>query len=167
MTDILLKVLAVFGIAALLWFLLMMIRFAVVYPRMRREGKQRLREPSIDGIETVIGFAPSYELIQFYRTIEFVSWQEFYLVDRSKDSPLSWEIGEFIPLEARHLKEAKKIAGVPGIPIAYDIDKGAYFVTRDGAIMLSTPSREVLVAADIGVFAAFEPRRDVFNDLAR
>ena len=37
-----------------------------------------------------------------------------------------------------------KVSRVPGIPIATDIEKGVYYVSRDGAVMLASPDGTAL-----------------------
>ena len=48
------------------------------------------------------------------------------------------------------------------IPIAWDMDKGVYVVTPDGAVVLDSPDvpgRQVRVAASVREFERFEPGR--------
>ena len=58
------------------------------------------------------------------------------------------------------IREALKISGrLDGIPIAHDMDKGTYYVSRDGRVMLNTPNvrgRVTPVAISISAFAEFE-----------
>ena len=48
-----------------------------------------------------------------------------------------------------------KVSRVPGIPIATDIEKGVYYVSRDGAVILALPDGTALVAADVKTFTGF------------
>ena len=53
------------------------------------------------------------------------------------------------------------------IPIAWDMDKGVYVVTPEGAVILDSPNvpgRQVQVAASVREFARFEPREMPLDD---
>lgn len=154
-------VVAVALIASLMFLLYIIIRFSIVSPAKTRGTRTRLRHPKPDGIDAIAGFAPTQELIDFYRQIPFVESVEFYLVDRSKKPPVAWPIGAFNPLTARDAREKAKIWSVAGIPIADDLNKGLYFVARSGAVFLRSPNvagGEAEVAPSIRALASFEVR---------
>lgn len=110
---------------------------------------------------------PSHELIEFYRHATFVESTEFYLVDRSKDPPVTWFVGGFSPLTALDVREELKVSGiVAGIPIGDDMDKGTYFVAADGSVRSDSPNvrgRVREVAPTLAIFARFE-LSDVTSD---
>lgn len=92
---------------------------------------------------------------------------EFTLVDRSKTPPREWTIGVFIPLTLADTREGRAVAGVSGIPIATDIEKGTYFLDPAGAVRLYSPNakgNEAQVASSIGELAAFEVKPDSDDD---
>jgi len=148
-------------LALLVLALVAMIRFAFLAPRREKGARKRLRHPDIRGIESVCGFAPPPELKAFYVDFPHLERTEFALVDHSKTPPAEWVIGTFHPLTLIDVKEGLAASGVPGIPIAIDIEKGTYFIDRAGSVKLSSPNtkeRETLVAPSIGEFAKFEAR---------
>lgn len=150
---------AVGAVASLVLLLYAIIRFSIVSPRRTRGWKRRLRHPETEGVHGVSGFQPSPDLIAFYRQAPFIELVEFYLVDRSKKPAVEWPVGAFNPLTPVDVREQMKISGVAGIPIADDLDKGTYFVTDTGAVMLHSPDVAggvVEVAPSIAAFGRFE-----------
>jgi hypothetical protein len=157
----------VFALFLLLLVLYAIVRFAIISPRKMKGAKGRLRDPDAENIGKISGIYPSAELVAFYRQAPFIEEVEFYLVDRSKEPAVSWFVGAFNPLTAPDVRERKKISGVPGIPIADDMDKGTYFVGGDGRVMLRSPNipgREIEVAPDITSFSNFERADNPQND---
>ncbi len=54
---------------------------------------------------------------------------------------MRWEIGGFVPLTARDVREARTVHGVrDGLPFADDADKGVYVLFPSGAIVLRSPN---------------------------
>lgn len=105
---------------------------------------------------------PPADLVPFFEQAPFVERREFRLVDLADSADRAWDIGRFIPLTARDVREALAISHVKHlIPIAWDMDKGVYLVTPEGAVMLvspNVPGRQVQVAANVREFERFEPR---------
>jgi hypothetical protein len=61
------------------------------------------------------------------------------------------------------MQEWKAITGVPGVPIATDYEKGAYYVSKDGAVRLQSPNGpkgDILVAPTVAVFRKFTPTQN-------
>jgi hypothetical protein len=128
------------------------VRFSIISPVLRKGAERTLRKPQVQGIDATVGFSPSPELLAFYRQSPFLEKKEFYLVDRANTPPTIWPIGEFQPLTVRIVRENLRIARVDGIPIADDLDKGMYYVTKSGAVRLRSPdvvSGDVHVASSI------------------
>jgi len=126
-----------------------------------------LRQPNAQAVEQVCGFPVPQELVDLYAHAQFVERVEFELVDATKDPPMAWPIGQFIPLCATDAKEWRVISGVPGVPIAADLNKGMYFLTRSGEIVLASPNvsgGQRLVAGSIRAFRAFTPRETGESD---
>ena len=149
-------------VVGLLAILSVIVRFSIVSPWKTRGAAKRLRTPQIDGIEHIVGFPPPPELLALYQA-PFIESMEFYLVDRSKAPPAIWPIGAFNPLTAQDVREQKKVVEVDGIPIADDLDKGMYYVTRSGAVRLRSPdvpSNDVEVAPSVMTLLSFERRDD-------
>jgi hypothetical protein len=141
-----------------LFLLYSIVRYSIISPWLTRGDRQRLRTPVVDGMEKACGFEPQAGLVRFYETCPFVERMEFYLVDRAAAPPASWEIGAFIPLHIKDIRESQKIMRVPGIPIATDMDKGTYYIGSSGAVMLMSPNAaggHVIVAPSIEHFSKF------------
>ena len=148
-------------VAGLLGLLYAIVRFSIISPAKTRGAANRLRSPEVDGIQAIVGFAPSPELVGFYRQTPFIQSMEFYLVDRAKTPPAVWPIGAFSPLTPRDVRENRTVVQVDGIPIADDMDKGMYYVTGSGAVRLRSPNvlaNDVEVAPTIGSLLDFELR---------
>jgi hypothetical protein len=161
------SIIAVAVIALLLVTLGAIIRFSFISPRRTKGARQRLRRPDIRGLEALCGFSPPSELVAFYKEAPFVELTEFTLIDRSQTPAKEWIIGTFHPLTLIDVKEGIASSGVPGIPIAIDIEKGTYFVDKAGSVKLSSPNtkeRETLIAPNIGEFAKFEVRQDTGDE---
>jgi hypothetical protein len=141
--------------------LLVFARFSLVSSVRNRGSRSRLRTPDLEGVERECGFALPRELAQIYRDAPFIERLEFELVDTSRDPPPRWPIGRFNPLTAADVREWRSISGVPGVPIADDMDKGVYFVNEAGAVLLASPNvagRRLRVAATLQAFSTFEAR---------
>lgn len=161
------SIIAVAVLVLLLLVLGAMIRFSFISPHRTKGARQRLRRPDIRGLEGLCGFSPPPELVAFYKEAPFVELTEFTIIDHSKTPPAEWVIGTFHPLTLVDVKEGIAASGVPGIPIAIDIEKGTYFVDRAGSVKVSSPNtkeRETLVAPSIGEFAKFEVRQDTSDE---
>ena len=146
-------------VSGCLFLLYVILRFSIISPFLTRGSKNRLRKPSADGISKLCGFEPSADLIHFYKSSPFIENTEFYLVDTSIHPTVSWQIGGFIPICIRDLRESQKIMRVAGIPIATDMDKGTYFVNYSGAVFLKSPNvpaGQIVVAPSISIFAGFK-----------
>ena len=132
-------------VALLLLVLGAIVRFSIVSPLRTRHANNRLRDPDIAGVERICGFPPPADLVRLYRDGVLIDRVELSLVDESKQPQKTWFIGGFYPLTARDVSEQRKVHGISdGIPIADDLDKGVYFVTRDGRIMFRPPGRDAL-----------------------
>jgi hypothetical protein len=157
------EAIAILVCAVLVWFLWVLVRFSIISPWLTRGAPGRLRRPEPDGVEAICGFPPPPEWVRLYVEAPFVERDmEFDLLDRAHAPPRRWTIGEFYPLTARDLREARTVHGVrEGIPIAGDLDKGVYVVTRSGAVVLRSPNvpgGEVAVARSADDLRSFEPR---------
>jgi len=144
-----------------LMVLFAIVRFSIISPARTRGADRRLRHPQPDGIEQICSFSPSPGLVDFYRNADVIERTEFYFVDESKQPAAAWFIGGFTPLTPQDVRERVKIVRVDGIPIADDLDKGVYYMTRDGTIRLrspNTPLGDVEVARTIAEFARFATR---------
>jgi hypothetical protein len=165
--DIIGKILFFAVIALVLVGLGAMIRFAFISPRRTKGARQRLRRPDIRGLEALCGFPAPPELVAFYKEAPIVELTEFKLLDHSKTPTKEWMIGTFEPLTLVDTRELLKASGVPGIPFAVDIEKGTYYVDRDGTVRLLSPNvkgEEALVASSISDFAKFEAREDTGDE---
>lgn len=143
-------------IAALLIVLYAIIRYAIIAPLLNRGAESKLREPSTEGISELIGFEPDDSLMEFYKNWPHLEKTEYYL--RNKNLTENWFIGGFNALTVSAVKKEIRIAGRNGLPIAYDMDKGTYFVQRNGSILLFSPNvdgGQVLVANSIDEFSSF------------
>ena len=135
------------------------VRFSIISPAKTRGATNRLRNPQPGGVEEICGFAPSPELLAFYKQAPFIESMEFHLVDRAKTPPAIWSIGAFSPLTPLDVREKRSLARVDGIPIADDLDKGMYYITKSGAVRLWSPNvpwNDVEVAPNITVLLGFE-----------
>ncbi len=151
-------------VSAGLFLLYSIVRYSIISPWLTRGDRQRLRVPVADGVEKACGFEPQADLVRFYETCPFVERMEFYLVDRDATPPASWEIGAFIPLHIKDIRESQKIMRVPGIPIATDMDKGTYYVDAYGSVMLMSPNvagGKIIVAPSIEALSRFSPQDDL------
>ena len=141
-------------LAFMIYLLVAFLRFSVVAERRTRGAEGRLRRPALSEVAGVVGFAPPADLVPFFEQAPFV--------DRDHGAGRAWEIGRFIPLTARDVREAASVSNVKQLlPIAWDMDKGVYVVTPAGAVMLvspNVPGRQVQVAANVREFQRFEPR---------
>jgi len=154
-------------VVGLLALLFVIVRFSIVSSSKTRAAAKRIHTPQVDGVEQIVGFPPPTELLALYQA-PLVDSKEFYLVDRAKTPPAIWAIGAFNPLTAQDVRERKKIVEVDGIPIADDLDKGMYYVTRDGSVRLRSPdvrSGDVEVAPTVGALLGVE-RRDEWPERA-
>jgi len=145
-------------VAGLLALLYVIVRFSIMSSSKTKDAAKRLRTPRVEGVEQIVGFPPPPELFALYEA-PFVESMEFYLVDRLRTPPAIWPIGAFIPLTAQDVREKKKVVEVDGIPIADDLDKGMYYVTRSGAVRLRSPdvpSKDVEVAPSVRALLGFE-----------
>jgi hypothetical protein len=146
-----------------LFLIYSIVRYSIISPWLTRGDRQRLRTPVVDGVERACGFEPSTDLVRFYATCPFVERMEFYLVDRAATPPASWEMGAFIPLHIRDIRESQKIMRVPGIPMATDMDKGTYYLDASGVVMLMSPNvagGKIIVAPSIEALSRFSPQDD-------
>jgi hypothetical protein len=142
-----------------LFLLYVIVRFSIISPFLTRGSKNRLRKPVADGISKLCGFEPPGDLMQFYEAAPFIEDNEFYLTDTSIIPTVSWQIGGFIPLCVRDIRESQRIMRVAGIPIAIDMDKGTYFIDSSGAVLLKSPnvpSGQIVVASSISQFSGFK-----------
>lgn len=156
------EAIAILFCAVLLWFLWIVLRASVISPWLTRGAPERLRRPMPREVEAVCGFPPPPELLRLYTVSPLVGRAlEFDLLDRSREPAPRWTISGFYPLTARDLREARSIHGVrDGIPIAGDLNKGVYVVTRNGAVVLRSPNvpgGEVAVARNADELGSFEP----------
>ena len=133
-----------------------------------RGAEDRLRHPAPSEVAGIVGFPPPADLVPFFEQAPFVDRREFQLVDRADSADRAWDVGRFIPLTARYVREAMAISSVKhSIPIAWDMDKGVYVVTPEGAVILDSPNvpgRQVQVAANVREFQRFEPRDMPLDD---
>jgi hypothetical protein len=154
-------------LAFMIFLLVAFLRFTIVSERRMRGAQDRLRHPAPAEVAGIVGFAPPADLVPFFEQTPFIDRREFQLVDRAS-ADRAWDIGRFIPLTARYVREAMAISSVKhAIPIAWDMDKGVYVVTPDGAVILDSPDvpgRRVRVAANMREFERFEPRDMPLDD---
>src|SRR5262249_20024378 len=118
--------------------------------------------PEPESVASLVGFPPPDDLIRMYRERGWVEWLEFRLLDPHAMPPRLWEIGAFIPMTVRDIREARLVHHIrDGIPIADDMDKGCYLVVPNGAVVLrgpNVPDGEVRVADTVGELLAFTAR---------
>lgn len=153
-------VVAVVAAALLLLVLGAIVRFSIVSSWRTRGSGDRLSQPEPAGVERVCGFPVPPDLVQMYREGSLTRLVEFSLVDRSQKPNKTWFFGGFHPLTSQDVLEQRKLHGITtGIPIADDMDKGVYFVTRDGRIMFRPSGRkpaETEVAPSAEALSRFE-----------
>jgi hypothetical protein len=151
---------AVVALAILLLVLGAIVRFSIVSSWRTRGARDRLGHPDAAGLERVFGFPPPADLVQMYREGSLTQLVEFWLVDKTQQPNKTWFFGGFYPLTTQDVLEQRKIHGITiGIPIADDMDKGVYFVTRDGRIMFRPAGRkpdETEVAPSAEALSRFE-----------
>jgi hypothetical protein len=156
-------------LAFMVYLLITFLVLPIVAERWTRGADARLRHPAPSEVAGIVGFAPPADLVHFFEQAPFVDRGEFQVVDRADGEDRAWDIGRFIPLAARDVRVAMAISSVKhAIPIAYDMDKGVYVVTPDGAVVLDSPDvpgRQVRVAASVREFERFEPREMPLEDL--
>lgn len=137
------------------------IRFSVISPLRTRGNRARLRQPDADGVAEICGFQPPSDLVELYRTDPLVERVELQLVDERHRPARRFDVGAFIPLTPKDVREACAVHGVrDGIPIADDGDKGTYVVLSRGAVVLRSPDvpgREVIVASSVSELMGFTP----------
>lgn len=137
------------------------VRFSVISRLRTRGGRARLRQPEADGVAEVCGFRPPSDLVELYRTDPLVERVELQLVDERHRPPRRFDVGAFIPLTPRDVREARAVHGVhDAIPIADDGDKGSYVVLPSGEVVLRSPNvpgREVMVARSVSELRGFTP----------
>jgi hypothetical protein len=110
---------ALVAVGLLLLLLGAIIRFSVISPRRTRGSRSRLRQPDAPGVADLCGFQPPADLVDLYRVTPFVERVEFQLVDERQSPPRRFDIGAFIPLTPRDVREARAVHGIrDGIPIA-------------------------------------------------
>jgi hypothetical protein len=127
-------------VAYMVWFLAMFLRAGEVSPWKTRGARDRLRRPNPDTVTPLVGFRPPSDLVPFFENAPFLERQEFQLTEQQMDGNQRWIIGKFIPLTGIDVREALFISGEKGvIPIAWDMDKGVYVVTPNGAVVLRSP----------------------------
>ena len=83
-------------VAVLLFTLGAIVRFSIVSPLKTRGARERLRRPEAGGLEALCGFAPSEELIAFYKGAPMVDFVEIFLADASRRPPKRWFLGDSI-----------------------------------------------------------------------
>lgn len=151
---------AVVAVVMLLLVLGAIVRFSIVSSWRTRDARDRLTQPDAAGVERVCGFPPPADLIQMYREGLLTRLAEFSLVDKSQQPNKTWFFGGFYPLTSPDILEQRKVHGITaGIPIADDMDKGVYFVSRDGKIMFRPSGRkpaEIEVAPSAEALSRFE-----------
>ena len=152
-------------LAFMVFVLVTILRFTIVSEKRMRGAEDQLRHPAPSEVAGIVGFAPPADLVPFFEQAPFVDRRDFQLAD---SADRAWDIGRFIPLTARYVREAMAISSVKhAIPIAWDMDKGVYVVTPEGAVILDSPNvpgRQVQVAANVREFERFEPREMPLDD---
>ena len=158
MKDILGGILLVLIVGAGLFTIVTIIRFSIISPRRTRGGKNRLGDPKLSEVEAVCGFPLDKEWETFYREAPFIDKNDLTLIDPTQTPVKPWLISGFCPLTGKDTKEQRAISGVAGVPIAYDLSKGVYFITPNGEVRLKSPGKkggELLVAADVATLRKF------------
>ena len=135
------------------------VRFSIVSPLRTRKSRELLRAPDLEGVARLSGLQLPEELARLYREAAFIERSECELVDTSKFPSVRWAIGAFNALTPDTVREWRSIAGVRGVPIATDLDKGVYFVDEAGAVVLASPNvmgNRVVVASTVDAFSSFQ-----------
>lgn len=109
-------------------------RFSIVSPLITSGGDDDLQTPDCLGVERLLGRRLPFGTAEFYSRTSFVPLKEFRLIGPTSTSKV-WEIGQFLPLTPRHVKENQKIHGVSDLPLATDSDKGVYVLLPTGHIV--------------------------------
>jgi hypothetical protein len=153
-------IVAVLAVAILLLVLGAIVRFSIVSSWRTRGSSDRLSQLDAEGVERVCGFPVPEDLVELYREGSLTRLVEFSLVDRHQQPNKRWFFGGFYPLTSQDVLEQRKIHGITtGIPIADDMDKGVYVVTREGTIMFRPPGRkhaDTQVASSAEALSRFE-----------
>lgn len=148
---------------------LAMHRFSVISSRRTRGWKGRLQQPEVLKVEAKWQIQIPPSLLTLFRS-DLVTRSEFYLAPLATDQPNWWYVAHFIPLTCKDVSEWIKITRVPGIPIAINGQKKAYYLSfhelRTGnspRVLLRLPgpshtSRDVEVASCIEHLMRFEPK---------
>ena len=142
-------------------------RYSFFSPRITANAKDVLRTPSISDIEQSVDFPVPEGIINFYERASYLEEQEFYLSDMTREPDRILVIGEFLPLVEPHIRENQKIIGQKKLIIAFDMDKGFYFVDRDGSVRHWSPETGpdgTEVAASLAVFAGYEIVEDPYDE---
>jgi hypothetical protein len=143
------------------------VRFSILSPIRVRRSKSSLRHPDLAGVTEICGFNLPQELAALYRSAQYVERIEFELVDHSSKPPVVWPIGSFKPVTVPAVRESQAIHPVPGVPIADNLDKGVYYIDREGAIILASPELSngaVRVASSVHEFGRFVAREIESNE---
>lgn len=153
-------IVAVVALSMLIIVLGAVVRFSVVSSWRKRGAGDRLSHPDAAGVERVCGFPPPADLVQMYQKGSLTRLVEVSLVDKTQQPNKTWFVGGFYPLTSQDVLEQRTIHGITtGIPIADDMDKGVYLVTREGRIMFRPAGRkpdETEVAPSAEAFSRFE-----------
>jgi hypothetical protein len=159
--------LAILLVAGCIAVLLAIIRFSIISSRRTRGAKGRLHRPNLAEVEAKWNIKLPAALEALYASA-LVESAEQYLAAPGADREHAWHFYKFIPLTVRDLSESLKIAKVPGLPIAIDGDKGAYYLPfaqlKEGAtppVLLRTPDQkgqDVEIAASVEELMKFERR---------
>lgn len=153
-------IVAIVSVAMLILVLGAIVRFSILSSWRTRGARDRLSHPDAAGVEKVCGFPPPPDLVQMYRQGSLTRLVEFSLVDKTQQPNKTWFFGGFYPLTSQDVLEQRRIHGITtGIPIADDMDKGVYFVARDGRVMFRPAGRkpdETEVAPSAEVLSRFE-----------
>jgi len=135
---------------------------------VRRKGRLgRLHRPELAAIESKWGVKLPAS-VEAYFGSPAVDRGDFYLAPPGTSQAEWWYVAQFLPLTRRDLSDWISITNVPGIPIALDADKGAYYLPFEKLrkhlpppVLLRLPGRkgeDRQVASSFEEFAAFEPR---------
>ena len=152
------------GGISLLW---MLFRYSFVSSKIKANAREVLRSPSTSDIEESIGFETPHGLVEFYQAVPFLEEKEFYLSNVCGDSEQLLDIGGFEPLIKPHIGENQKITGQKRLIIAFDMDKGFYFVAQDGSVNHWSPETGPeghQVAPSIEIFSNFEVVDEPFDE---
>ena len=131
--------------------------FSFISPFLDRDDRKMLSSPALDGIDAICGFKPDKSLSKLYKR-KVITKMEFYLVSPSGEE---WGVGEFYPISKKYVKAKQKLHNISGLPIAGDLGKGAYFLSKNGQVKHldhSLGGDAKLVAVDLESFLNFEVR---------